>query len=282
MSGSASSLLLALDPSLPMPLVMGILNVTPDSFSDGGVHYAPAAAIEAAMRMVEEGAAIIDIGGESTRPGAGAVTVEQELARVAPVIEEIRRRNAIPISLDTRKAAVARAGLAAGANVINDVSSLRFDPEMAEVVAAHRVPVILMHMRGEPETMQQMTDYDEVVNDVASELAGFRDRAVAAGIDPARILVDPGIGFAKTFEQNLELLARCGELRSIGPVVIGASRKAFVGHLTGRPSGMARMAGSLAAVASAFRGKAAVVRVHDVRETVDFLKVMRAIEERAR
>ena len=264
------------------PLIMGILNITPDSFSDGGVHFEISKAVHAAMLMEEEGAAVIDVGGESTRPGSEGVSADVETSRVVPVIEQIRRRSEIAISVDTRKAAVAEAALEAGADIINDVSALRADPAMAPLAARTGVPVILMHMRGEPRTMQQEAKYDDVVGEVARELHAFREEAVAAGVAAAQILVDPGIGFAKTFDHNLDLLARCAELRDIAPLVIGASRKAFIGHLTGRPSGPDRMVGSLAAVAAAFRGGAAMVRVHDVRETSDFLKVMLAIAERER
>ncbi|HUP60189.1 MAG TPA: dihydropteroate synthase [Thermoanaerobaculia bacterium] len=263
-----------------LPAVMGILNITPDSFSDGGVHFNAATAVDSAMQMESDGAAILDIGGESTRPGSEEVPADVELERVIPVIEEIRRRSEIPISIDTRKARVAEAALDAGANVINDVSALRHDPEMRPLAASRGVPVILMHMRGEPRTMQQTIHYDEVVSDVARELGEWCDEARQAGVQS--VFVDPGIGFGKTFEHNLELLARCDELARIAPVVIGASRKAFIGHLTGREAGPARAIGSLAAVAAAHRGGAAMVRVHDVRETVDFLEVLRAIEERRR
>jgi dihydropteroate synthase len=259
---------------------MGILNVTPDSFSDGGVHFDPAVAIDAALRMEADGAAIVDVGGESTRPGSEEVPLDVELARVVPVIEQIRRRSGIPISVDTRKARVAEAALDAGASIINDVSALRHDPEMRPLAARRGVSVILMHMRGEPRTMQEHPHYDDVVRDVARELETWRDEAIAAGVAAVNILVDPGIGFGKTFAHNLELLARCDELTCIAPLVIGASRKGFIGHLTGQPGGASRMAGSLATVAAAHRGGAAIVRVHDVRETVDFLKVLSAIEPR--
>jgi dihydropteroate synthase len=262
--------------------VMAILNVTPDSFSDGGVHFDRNIAVEAALRFEADGAAIIDVGGESTRPGSDAVSIEQELERVVPVIEEIRKRSIVPISIDTRKARVAEAALDAGANIVNDVSALRHDPAMRTLVAQRKVPAILMHMRGEPRTMQDNPQYDEVVSDVSRELAAWRDEAIAAGIDAKNILIDPGIGFGKTFEHNLELLARSEELTNIAPVVIGASRKAFIGHFTGQPGGAPRMAGSLATVAAAHRGRAAIVRVHDVRETIDFLKVLEKIEERRR
>jgi len=197
---------------------------------------------------------------------------------VVPVIEQIRQRSGLPISIDTRKATVAEAALDAGADVINDISALRFDPQLAPLAARRGTPVVLMHMRGEPRTMQQSIHYDDVVAEVGQELRQFRDLAIAAGIDPAKILVDPGIGFGKTFEHNLSLLARVRELATIAPLLVGASRKAFIGHLTGRPAGPARAVGSLAAVAAAHRGGAAFVRVHDVRETVDFLKVLTAIE----
>ena len=257
---------------------MAILNVTPDSFSDGGVHFDRAKAIESALRMEQDGASMIDVGGESTRPGSEAVSIEQELQRVIPVIEGIRERSAVTISIDTRKARVAQAALDAGADIINDVSALRHDPELRSLAARRGVPVILMHMRGEPRTMQEDIHYDDVVDDVARELSEWRDDAMASGIAEDQILIDPGIGFGKTFDHNLELLARCEEFTRIAPVVIGASRKAFIGHLTGQPAGPARMPGSLATAAAAHRGGATIVRVHDVRETVDFLKVLGAIE----
>src|ERR1051325_6383487 len=227
------------------PAVMGIINVTPDSFSDGGVHFDHPKAIHSALRMEEDGASIVDIGGESTRPGADAVADDEELARVIPVIEEIRKRSAVPISIDTRKAKVAEAALDAGANIINDVSALRHDPAMRALAATRGVPLILMHMRGEPRTMQENIHYSEVVSDVAIELTAWRDDALRAGVDPSKIFIDPGIGFGKTFEHNLEILARLGELASIAPLVVGASRKAFIGHLTGRASGASRASGSL-------------------------------------
>lgn len=262
------------------PLVMGIINITPDSFSDGGAHLDPQDAVRSGLQMEADGASVIDIGGESTRPGSLEVPEAVEIARVVPVIEQLRRRSQVALSIDTRKAAVAEAALDAGADIINDVSALRFDPRMKAVAARCGVPVVLMHMRGEPRTMQQHTRYDDVVTDVARELRACRDEAIAAGIDPGQILVDPGIGFAKTFEQNLELLARCEEIGEVAPLLVGASRKGFIGNLTGRPAGPERMVGSLAAAAAAWRSGAAMVRVHDVRETIDFLKVYSAIAER--
>lgn len=257
------------------PLVMGILNITPDSFSDGGVHFDHTKATHAAMQMEDDGAAIIDIGGESTRPGADPISPQVEIDRVIPVIDQIRHRSDIPISIDTRRAEVAEAAMAAGADVINDVSALRYSTGMRPLAARMQIPVILMHMRGEPSTMQQLAQYEDVVLEVGSELRDFVAAARAAGIN--QILVDPGIGFAKNLEQNLQLLARAHELTAIAPVVIGASRKAFIGHITGRASGPERKIGSLAAVAAAHDAGAAFVRVHDVRETVDFLRVLEAI-----
>ena len=260
-----------------VPLVMGIVNVTPDSFSDGGVHFDRTHAFEAALRMEADGAAIVDVGGESTRPGSDPVSADVEIERVVPVIEEIRKRSDVPISIDTTKARVAAAALDAGADAINDVSALRCDPDMRRLAVERGIPVVLMHMRGTPKTMQQDIHFDDVVADVARELTEFRDAAIAAGIERDLIVVDPGIGFGKTAEHNLQLLARAHELTTIAPLMIGASRKAFIGRLTGRDAGPDRAAGSLAAVCAAARAGAAIVRVHDVRETVDFLKVLQAI-----
>ena len=261
---------------------MGVLNVTPDSFSDGGVHFDHAKAVHAALQMEKDGAQVIDIGGESTRPGSEPIAAQVEIDRVIPVIQQIRQRSDIPISVDTRKGAVAEEAIGAGADMINDVSALRYSAGMAAIVARLRVPVVLMHMRGEPRTMQKNIQYDDVVSEVGSELTTFRDGAIAAGIEASQILIDPGIGFGKTFDHNLEILARASELTAIAPLVIGASRKGFIGHLTGRDSGPDRATGSLAAVAAAHRGGATLVRVHDVRETVDFLRVLTAIAEKER
>ncbi|MGH9457380.1 MAG: dihydropteroate synthase, partial [Thermoanaerobaculia bacterium] len=225
------------------PRVMGIVNVTPDSFSDGGILFDADRAAEAALRMEEAGADLVDIGGESTRPGSDPVDVDEELRRVMPVIGKIRARSGVAISIDTRRAAVARAALAAGAGMVNDVSALRHDPEMAGVVREAGVPVVLMHMRGEPKTMQQEIRFDRVVGEVRAELEERHAAALAAGIDRAQVLIDPGIGFGKTFDHNLELLAHLEAFTDIAPVVVGASRKAFIGHLTGKPAGPGRAAG---------------------------------------
>src|SRR5438132_11666014 len=200
------------------PAVMGVLNVTPDSFSDGGVHFDHTKAVQAALQMEEDGAAVIDIGGESTRPGAEPIAAQIEIDRVLPVIEQIRQRSDIPISIHTRKGAVAEEAIAAGADMINDVSALRYSAGMPAIAARAGVPVILMHMRGEPSTMQQFATYGDVVAEVAEELQGVANDARAAGIE--QILIDPGLGFAKTWEHNLEILARADELKKIAPVVI--------------------------------------------------------------
>jgi dihydropteroate synthase len=258
------------------PLVMGVVNVTPDSFSDGGRHADPAVAIAAGHAMLEAGADILDIGGESTRPGAVAVTVEEEMARILPVVAELAK--AAPVSVDTRNAATMRAALDAGAEVINDVSALRHDPEAVQILARSDVPVVLMHMPGDdPRTMQALADYD----DVALHVAGFlRDRVAtceALGIPRARIAVDPGIGFGKTLDHNLALIDRLPLIASIGcRVVLGASRKRFIGTLSGVEEAGRRVPGSIAAaLAGAARG-ASVLRVHDVAETVQALAVWRA------
>jgi dihydropteroate synthase len=261
------------------PAVMGIINVTPDSFSDGGTFIDAQKAVDAALQMEGDGAAVIDVGGESTRPGAEPIAAQIEIDRVLPVIEGIRRRSDIPISIDTRKGAVGEEAIKAGADIVNDVSALRYSAGLATIVAGAGVPVVLMHMRGEPSTMQQFAQYDDVVAEVGRELTQFVDDAVRAGIDRAQILVDPGIGFAKNGDHNLELLANAAELAKIAPLVIGASRKKFIGTLTGREAGADRMAGSLATIAAAQRAGAALVRVHDVRPTIDFLKVLNAIAE---
>jgi dihydropteroate synthase len=264
-----------------IPLVMGIINVTPDSFSDGGLHLDPSRAIDAALAMQRDGAAVIDVGGESTRPGSAGVPLEAELCRVIPVIEGIRRRSSMPISIDTTRPVVARAAVEAGADIINDVAGLRLDEEMAAVCRESGAAVILMHMRGEPRTMQETIAFADLVAEVGADLSSALARAVQSGIPREGIIIDPGIGFGKTFEQNLELLRHTAELATIAPLLVGASRKAFIGKLTGRPSGPSRMAGSLATVAAAAAGGAAMVRVHDVRETVDFLAVYERLLEKS-
>ncbi|MBW3569832.1 MAG: dihydropteroate synthase [Gemmatimonadetes bacterium] len=245
---------------------MGILNVTPDSFSDGGRFLDPARAVEQARRMAREGADLVDVGGESTRPGAPAVSADEEAARVVPVVRAIHDVLDLPVSVDTRKAAVAREALAAGADVVNDVSGLG-DAEMARVVAPSGAGLVLMHMRGTPQTMQRLTDYGDVVDDVAAELAESLARADAAGIARDRVVLDPGIGFAKTAEQNLELIASLERIQArLGrPLLLGASRKSFIGALLGGVAARARDAGTVGACVAGLARGARLFRVHDVR-----------------
>lgn len=257
---------------------MGILNVTPDSFSDGGQFLDPEAAIRHAEQMVAEGAELIDIGGESTRPGSHPVPLAEELFRVIPVIHAVAKRVPVPLSIDTSKAEVARCAIEAGASMVNDVTALRGDPDMARVVARARVPVILMHMRGTPARMQQRPRYRNVVSDVKAFLAEAIQRAEAAGIPPDHIWVDPGLGFGKTVRHNLLLLQQLDELTQLGkPVVIGPSRKSFIGQILSAPTAD-RLAGTLACVAYAMHHAVQIVRVHDVKPTAQFLEMGRAIE----
>ena len=265
---------------LAEPCVMGVLNVTPDSFSDGGRHADVAAAVERGVAMAGEGAAIIDVGGESTRPGAAAVAVHEELARVVPVVERLAARLQVPISVDTSKPEVMRAAVAAGAAIINDVTALR-RPGALAVAAALGVPVCLMHMQGEPRTMQAAPSYGDVVGEVRRFLADRVEACAAAGIGRERICVDPGIGFGKHLEHNLALLSAIDRLAEPGlPVLVGVSRKSLVGIITGRPP-EGRLAGSIAFAALAVMGGAAIVRAHDVAETVDAIKVASALRRAA-
>jgi len=262
---------------------MGVLNITPDSFSDGGRFLDPEPALMHAREMLAAGADLLDLGAESTRPagksyGAGAASVpaEDELARLLPVLDALRAETDVVLSVDTRKGAVARAALAAGADVVNDVSALG-DPELAEVAAAAGCPVVLMHSRGDLADMHLHARYDDVVAEVCAELSAALARAEAAGVDRAQVVLDPGIGFAKTRVHNLALLRRLDALATLGrPLLVGASRKSFIGELTGAPPAE-RLPGSLAAVGWAARHGAAIVRVHDVEATVQFLAVDRAI-----
>jgi dihydropteroate synthase len=261
------------------PLVMGIVNVTPDSFSDGGLFLDAEAAIAHGRELMAEGADVLDIGGESTRPGAEPVGADEEIERVIPVIEALAADGA-RISIDTTKAEVARQALQAGATIVNDVSALRFDDELAGVVAEAGATCVLMHMLGEPRTMQKDPRYDEVVSDVKRFLEERIEHAVAGGVAEEDIWVDPGIGFGKTLDHNLELIARLNEIVAIGrPVVFGASRKSFLGKLTGRQVDE-RLAGTIAANIIAHERGARVFRVHDVAPTVDALKVAAATVRR--
>jgi len=261
---------------LSRPCVMGILNVTPDSFSDGGNFYGIDPALRRAERIVEEGADILDIGGESTRPGAMPVSVQEELDRVVPMIEALSSRISLPISIDTSKPEVMRAAVDAGAAMINDVRALR-RPGALEAAADTCVPVCLMHMQGEPGTMQAAPAYRDVVSEVRDFLRLRLDACIGVGITPDRVLLDPGFGFGKMLKHNLALLAGLADLCILGPpVLVGLSRKSMVGDLTGR-SVAGRLAGSLAAVTLAVERGARVVRVHDVAPTVDALRVAWAV-----
>ena len=262
---------------LDRPQVMGIVNVTPDSFSDGGAHDTTDAAVAHALSLVEQGADLLDIGGESTRPGAGEVPLEEELRRVVPVIEQLAARVEVPISVDTSKPEVMRAAVQAGAGMINDVHALRRDGAL-DVAAALGVPVVLMHMQGEPRSMQAAPGYDDVVGEVHRFLAERIFAAEMSGIAKQRIVVDPGFGFGKDTAHNLQLLAQLQRFVELGvPVLAGLSRKRSIGQLTGRDVPAERVAGSVAAHLIAAQRGAAIVRVHDVAATVDALKVWNAV-----
>jgi dihydropteroate synthase len=257
--------------------LMGVLNVTPDSFADGGRYLDAGKAIAHGLELAADGADIIDIGGESSRPGADPVSAQEEMDRVLPVIQALRRALSVSISIDTYKAPVARAALAEGADVINDISALRFDPGMTSLVAEEKVPVVLMHMQGTPRTMQSSPHYEDVVEEVKTFLLD-RIRAVAeAGVDPERILIDPGIGFGKTLEHNLTLLRELPALASLGsPLLVGPSRKTFIGKILG-VGPEERLEGTLAVVAGAVLCGANMIRVHDVREARRAIQIADAI-----
>ncbi len=265
--------MIAIEERFPRPSVMGVLNVTPDSFFDGGVHVDPEVAAAAAQRMVEEGAALVDVGGESTRPGSTGVSAEEELRRVVPVLERLGGR--LPLSVDTSKAAVARAALEHGAILVNDVTALRGDPQLAGVVAEFGAYLCLMHMRGDPRTMQEEPRYEDVAAEVASFLEERLAFAVAQGIPEERVCLDPGIGFGKTVEHNLELVRRLDVLAGLGrPVLVGFSRKSSLSRLTGSDD---LLGASVGAAVAAFGRGASILRVHDVRPTVDALTVAAAV-----
>lgn len=291
--------------------LMGILNVTPDSFSDGGQFDTLAAAVAQAQRLVQSGAHILDIGGQSTRPQADDVSLEEELRRVVPVIEALRSSvaspehnnpnpiypegknrmemaigssssvpsvSSIPISVDTTRAAVARAAIQAGADLVNDISGTTYDPEMLPTVAELNVPIVLMHIRGTPKTMQQLTDYQNLIGDIYEFLARRMEACMAAGIPETRIILDPGIGFAKTYAQNLEILRQIPKFRSLGcPLLIGTSRKSFIGHILNQPDPQQRVWGTAATCCAAIEGGADILRVHDVAELRDVCLVADAI-----
>lgn len=269
-------------------LIMGVLNITPDSFSDGGAFLDTQAAVARALQMERDGADILDIGGESTRPSAQPISISEELSRVLPVLEALRGMLRIPISVDTQKSEVAEAALAEGAEMVNDVSALRTDPGIAEVCRRARAPIVLMHLRGTPGTMQQGPFARDVMRDI---MVGFREaisRARRAGIPKSRILIDPGIGFGKTHEQNFEILARLPEFARLGcPIVIGTSRKGFLGIALARPGEVSlppdqRLLGTAATVTASILGGAHIVRVHDVAEIASVVRVADAIVDSTR
>jgi dihydropteroate synthase len=262
--------------------LMGVLNVTPDSFSDGGEFYAPAAALAQAQRLVEAGAELIDIGGQSTRPGAEQISVEEELVRVLSVVQSVRSQLSVPISVDTTRAVVAQRAVEAGADLVNDISGGTFDPDMLSTVAQLGVPIVLMHIRGTPQTMQQLTDYQDLIGEIYEFLEGQIAAAERAGISRSCLIVDPGIGFAKTLEQNLEILRQLPTFRSLGvPILVGVSRKSFIGRLLNQPDPKGRAWGTAAACCSAIAGTADILRVHDVLEMRDVCRVADAIWRRS-
>jgi dihydropteroate synthase len=257
--------------------VMGILNVTPDSFSDGGQYLESNTAIERGITMAREGADIIDVGGESTRPYSRKITVSEELDRVVPVIEGLKKELAIPISIDTCKGEVALEALKAGASMINDISALRFDPDMASIAAEAGVPVILMHMKGMPENMQKNPTYGDLIPEIFDFLEDAIERAVSAGIKRDMIIVDPGIGFGKTFDHNLKIIKELSRFEALErPVLLGTSNKAFIGHILGKEV-YERDTGTMATIAYGVINGAHMVRVHNVKKTVETVRMIEAI-----
>lgn len=269
--------------SLPLggkTLIMGILNVTPDSFSDGGRYQSHEEAVERAVEMVKAGADIIDVGGESTRPGSEPVTLEEETRRTIPVIKAIADAVDVPISIDSYKSEVSERALDAGAVILNDISGLRFDPEMIRLAAESKAPVIIMHMQGVPGNMQENPEYDDVVLDITRFLRARAQAAVDGGVDPKKIIVDPGIGFGKSVDHNLEIIRCLDRFKSLGyPVLIGPSRKRFIGGVLDRDTGQ-RLLGTVATVALSVAGGADIVRVHDVEQMVDVVKMSDAVIRR--
>jgi len=260
---------------------MGVLNVTPDSFSDGGLHASVDAAVAHGLSLFEAGADIVDVGGESTRPGAAAVDAAEERRRVVPVVRGLRARGAGTLSVDSTKAEVAAAALDAGADMVNDVSGLRFDPAMGPLVAERGVPIVLMHLRGDFETMHREPRYRDVMGEVVEELRTGLARAASAGVRPEQTIVDPGLGFAKDAGHSLEVLRRLPELAALRrPVLVGPSRKSFIGRVLERPAGQ-RLLGTAAAVAACVLAGAHLVRVHDVREMADVVRMCDAIRGEA-
>jgi len=258
---------------------MGILNVTPDSFSDGGRHFDKASAIRRAYEMVEEGADIIDVGGESTRPGSEPVPLQEEIDRTIPVIEEISKKIKVPVSIDTYKAEVARRALDAGASIVNDISGLRFDPEMPKVVSQYKVPVVIMHIKGTPKDMQANPIYEALIPEITDYFRESIRLAVESGITEDKIIIDPGIGFGKTFDHNLEIIKNLREFTLLEkPLLVGVSRKAFIGKILGDAPVSERLEGSGAAAAISILNGANIIRVHDVKEMKKVALVADAIK----
>lgn len=258
--------------------IMGVLNITPDSFSDGGMYLEPEQAVQRAVQMEGQGADIIDIGGESSRPGAGRISAEEELNRVIPVIKLLKKAVSVPLSVDTYKSEVARQALAEGAQMVNDISALRWDPCMAETVAEFRAGVVLMHMKGTPKDMQESPFYENIIEEICSYIEESVIIAVEAGIDPDKIIIDPGIGFGKTVEHNLKILKELARFKSLGkPVLVGTSRKSFIGALTGKDMN-GRLFGTAASIAAAIIKGADIVRVHDVEAMRDVVRIADAIQ----
>ena len=259
--------------------IMGILNVTPDSFADGGLYFDKSSAIERAYQIVEEGADIIDIGGESTRPGSEPISIKEELTRTIPLIEAISKKIKVPISIDTYKSEVAKVALDAGASMVNDISGLRFDPRMPDVVSEYKVPVLIMHIKGKPQDMQLNPVYDALIPEIIDYFRMGIKIATGAGISEDKIIIDPGIGFGKTFAHNLEIINNLYEFTLLEkPILIGPSRKAFIGKILGDVSATERLEGTAAAVSISIINGANVVRVHDVKETVKVAKVADAVK----
>jgi dihydropteroate synthase len=260
--------------------VMGILNVTPDSFSDGGIYLDKARAVDRAIKMMDDGADIIDIGGESTRPGSRPLTDEEEIRRTVPVIEALSGRLNVPLSIDTYKARVAARALAAGASIVNDISGLRFDPEMPGVVARHNIPVVLMHIKGRPMDMQQNPSYEALIPEIMDYFRISVRLAKKFGISEKMIILDPGLGFGKTFDHNLEILNNLEQIALLGkPLLIGPSRKAFLGKILNNAPVQERLEGTAAAVAVSVMKGASIVRVHDVKEMAKVVRVVDAIKK---
>ncbi len=259
--------------------IMGILNVTPDSFADGGLYFDKSSAIERAYQIVEEGADIIDIGGESTRPGSEPISIKEELIRTIPLIEAISKKIKVPISIDTYKSEVAKAALDAGASMVNDISGLRFAPKMPDVVSEYKVPVVIMHIKGKPQDMQQNPVYEALIPEIIDYFRMGIIMATRAGISEDKIIIDPGIGFGKTFDHNLEIINNLREFTFLEkPILVGPSRKAFIGKILGDAPATERLEGTAAAVSTSIMHGANIVRVHDVKEMLKVAKVTDAVK----